>query len=55
MSNEDMSQRIQGDTRKGKLAGNSIAAIDDIRNAVRNDDLSRSGTCLTRTRPSASA
>ena len=40
MSNEDVPQRIQRDTRKDELTGNAIATIDNIRNAVRYDDLS---------------
>ena len=39
MSNEDVSQRIQRYTRKDELAGDTIAAIDDIRDTVRYEDL----------------
>jgi hypothetical protein len=39
MRNEDVSQPIQRHARKCKLSGDAIAAIDDIRQAIRHDDL----------------
>src|SRR4051812_7207835 len=48
MRHEQVAQRGQWHIRKDKLTGHAVAAVDDIRGVVADDDLRRCGTCLPR-------
>ena len=52
---EDMTQGRQWYSCEDKLSGNAVAAIDDIRNVVTDDDLGRRGARFSRPRPASSA
>jgi hypothetical protein len=52
---EDMTEGRQRYSCEDKLSRNTVAAINDIRNAVTDDDLGRRGTRFSRPRPASSA
>jgi hypothetical protein len=55
VGDEDMTQGRQRYSCEDKLSRNAVAAIDDVRNVVTDDDLGRRGTRFSRPRPASSA
>ena len=47
MGQEDVPQRIEGHAGKGQLPGDAVAAVDDVRDAVDDDDLGGRRTCAS--------